>query len=351
MAKKKTNPMAVPTYREKPSKVQRVFWWTLPLALVMLVAGLKFVSMPLVASAANSSYSKGNYEQAERQWRTMALLNVVDRWKTPFGVGTAQLQQGNYVAAIRALTRAYDSAPAVPADLGAVESGAVIPRCDIQHNLALAYEGSADDAVTEGESAVALMGAAADDFERDKHRATAIQAYDSAISGYEQAMTTRTLSSCADDKTAHDREQEKLEAAQAARKALDETPPPDGAGGSDNQDNPDDSDNSTGSDGSGDSGNQGNSGKDPSQEPDEGSGGKPNSGSTPGDSETEDPGNDSGQGSSGDSPKTPGMSPQEKQRREELQKRQDEADREGEQMQQDYGPGNTPGGGSSGQGW
>ncbi len=303
---------------------RRWFWGTFPVALVVLLAGLAAIALPAGSSWANRAFDRSQHATAMTVWGWLSKQKVVDPWKAPFGEGTAALADSAYSQAIQRLSEAYVLAPAVPEDVASLPAGTLVPRCDIQHNLALAYEGEADAQVLSAQEAV-TASQTADDPSADLDSARAF--YDLAIKGYENARTTRTRDGCSDDATAAQREQDKQDAAQTARDKLDESADqPDATAPT-----PDEDDESTPD----------------SQQPDDpdSTGDSDTDDNNPSDSPSSEPSDEPGQQSDPSASATPSPSesldPAEKRRQEELQERQRQAQEQTEQLQQGSAGGGT----------
>lgn len=299
----------------------------MPLALALLLAGVGALALPAGSSWANRAFHSSQYSSAKSVWRWLAKQQIVDPWKAPFGEGTAALADAQYSQAIERLAAAYIAAPAVPKDVASLPTGTLVPRCDIQHNLALAYEGEADANVVNAQEQVTAAEAADDP---SSNIASAQAFYELAIKGYEDARATRTRSGCADDATASQREVDQQAAAQAALDKLN-NPADDATAQEPNQ--PDDQ-------------------KTPdSQQPDDpdSTGDSNTHDNNPSDSPSSDPSDDPGQQQSPSASPTPSpsesLSAAEQQRRQELQDRQRQAQEQAEQSQQ--GSSGTDGTGKS----
>ena len=347
---------------------KRAFWWSLPGAVVLLVVAVKLMSLAVVSTAALDAASDGHYLRAQHRWHLLETLNVVDRWKAPFGVGTAALQGGDWATALTHLQRAYDLAPEVPADVASLPAGTQVPRCDILTNTALAHEGAGDDALADAKDEVQQMqddqaeldasGQTADPTDPtspdpEAHRDAAITALQSAIDAYDAALAARGQDGCAVDTDAKQREQDSRDEAQQlldqlqAPNSSDDSSSPEDPSDSDDSGDLDDSGDSDQSDGSGsdDQGSDDGSGSDDSSDDGDSSDGSSDPSTSP--SPSGSPSSDPGTGSD-----DPDLSPSEQQRRDELKQRQQQAQEEGEEMQQWYGSdGGTGSGSGTGKNW
>lgn len=106
----------------------------IPLAIVVLL-GLKLISMNLAFSLGRGSYTHSDYAGAERSFGMLSILNIVETYKAPFAKGTAELQAKRYDVATRDLQAALDAG--VPRD----------HECQVRLNLVLAWTQMGDQQV------------------------------------------------------------------------------------------------------------------------------------------------------------------------------------------------------------
>ncbi|WP_314140315.1 hypothetical protein [uncultured Plantibacter sp.] len=114
---------------------RRLFWWSLPLVLVALVVGVKFVSLPVVAQSAIAGYRAEDYSGAQLSAGHLFTANVVEPWIAWFDRGTAAAAGQDWVQGTDDLGKALELAP--------TEETA----CIVRVNLARAYETQADEYV------------------------------------------------------------------------------------------------------------------------------------------------------------------------------------------------------------
>src|SRR5688572_7838661 len=107
--------------------------------LLLLVVGVKLLTMVWFSSAGAAAYDDHSHHRAATEFGRLAALNVVEPWREPFGQGAALYRQGELLAAAAAFDEALDAAP---------------ERCEIRFNLAVTIEALGDSML--GEEVIAV---------------------------------------------------------------------------------------------------------------------------------------------------------------------------------------------------
>lgn len=115
----------------------------LPVAAILTFAGGKLIVQDLIARSAVESYGQGAYEESLNTSGQLLFLNVIERWKPDFNMGTNYLQLGALDPARAALERSLALAAAPE-------------QCPIRANLAITIERQADALAQAGDGAGAL---------------------------------------------------------------------------------------------------------------------------------------------------------------------------------------------------
>lgn len=98
-----------------------------PAMLATAVVALKLLSLPVSAGQAATSWEGGNADGTVRAGQAMGVLNMVERWKSPFATGDGHVLRGDYEAARAEFATALEL---VPAD----------ESCKVRVNLVLSLE-------------------------------------------------------------------------------------------------------------------------------------------------------------------------------------------------------------------
>ena len=118
-------------------RLRRRLWaWSAPVVLVVLLVALKLLSLPLFAALSQWAYSEREFERAADLTAPLGVVNVVEPWVHHFDRGAAYAQVGVLEVARQELTRALELAP----DDERVS-------CVIRVDLVLTIEAQGDSAV------------------------------------------------------------------------------------------------------------------------------------------------------------------------------------------------------------
>lgn len=196
------------TPEERRTRRRWLVLGALPLWLPVFGLGLVLTVDDLNARASRAQYESGDYGGAVAGFRVLERLDVVERWKAPFGLGTSRFMDGDRWGALAALDRAL----------------AVVPqehRCTVQINRAVVLETWADEEMAQSAARRAEADALELAVERDPGAAAVAgttpealrtQARDlAAWAGADYAMATeaRQDPACAEqDEEAQDRNQQ-----------------------------------------------------------------------------------------------------------------------------------------------
>jgi len=139
----------------------RIFWRTLPLAVLALVAGVALVALWGFAARAAAVLAAGDPAGAETTYARQRAVTSLwpEPWKAPYNQGTARLLQGEFAGAREALEAALVRVPVAALDEEGRKDPAS-PECAVRRNLARAITGLAQEAGS-GDGAAALAAEAA----------------------------------------------------------------------------------------------------------------------------------------------------------------------------------------------
>lgn len=123
--------------------------WSAPVVALALVAAIFLLFIASVGGVATAAYQDGRDEGALRSYDVLTGVNVVERWKAPYGQGTMRYVLGQAFTATLALERAWELVPHH-------EPVASDDECRVAINLSLAYETLGDDALAAGDAEAAV---------------------------------------------------------------------------------------------------------------------------------------------------------------------------------------------------
>jgi tetratricopeptide (TPR) repeat protein len=235
---------------------QNLLLWSSPLMVLALVVVGKALSVPVVANAASEDFDAQSYAEAADGYHRLQTWNVAEQWKVFFNEGTSVLAAGDLDPAVSLLDEALAAAPALPEDVSSLsaEDAGALPACLVRANLSVAHEMRAEVAhlaadalvveMTAAQEALAALGpdgptdgSAAPDPE--PFRLEAIATYLEAEELYRTANSVRVEGGCPDDDESRQRAVDRETEAREKREALEDPPPPeDGGGGEDDQADP-----------------------------------------------------------------------------------------------------------------
>lgn len=115
---------------------RRVLLWTAVLWLPLLVVGCDMATTPVLARQGAGEYAAGEYEEATETFETVEGGDVVERWKAPFNLGTAE--------AAASVEREYGWWRAIDMLDLALERAPEEHRCTVQLNRAWVWEAMGD---------------------------------------------------------------------------------------------------------------------------------------------------------------------------------------------------------------
>ena len=137
---------------------RRLLAWSAPVVLLLLLVGSLLVGVSLASALARSAYDAGDHAVAAARYDRLKPLTpvVVEPWKAWFNTGTATLRAGEAFAATEELRGALARVPAgtTGAD-GAPDP--TTPECRVRTNLTLAIETMGDEALAQGDPAMAVL--------------------------------------------------------------------------------------------------------------------------------------------------------------------------------------------------
>jgi hypothetical protein len=112
---------------ERRRRRRRLF--ALPIVLVLLAIAFKLVTMSWFSSRGAAAYDEAHYDRSLTEFDRLEVVNVIEPWRAPFGLGTARHRQGDLEGAEAAFRRALELAP---------------ERCDVRFNLVVTIEAQGD---------------------------------------------------------------------------------------------------------------------------------------------------------------------------------------------------------------
>jgi hypothetical protein len=128
---------SVEQYRRRLRR--RLFLWSAPVVLVVLLVALKLLSLPLFAALTQHAYDGRAYERAASLSEPLGVANLVEPWVHHFDRGTAYAQVGVLDVARDEFLAALDLAP----------EGDETVSCVIRTDLVLVIEAQGDAALLE----------------------------------------------------------------------------------------------------------------------------------------------------------------------------------------------------------
>ena len=118
----------------------------IPVALAVVLYGVKVISMDQFASNAASSYADGDMTTAQQNAGRLKFANWFEPWKAFFNNGTTLLALGSYDLATPDLKKAVEL---FEEDKDLEDKEVKETSCLIRGNLAISYEGLGDNLVTD----------------------------------------------------------------------------------------------------------------------------------------------------------------------------------------------------------
>lgn len=143
--------LAPPPTSQRNPFLKRLLWWTLPVALVLLLTGGSLIAL-WAWSASTLRAAEGNdWSQARVAYSQQAALtrHFPQPWVGQYNLGTALVDSGEVDEGLEELRDAYDGVPkAVRSDDGTI--GAFSYECSVRFNLSAALEKQGDSQSKEG---------------------------------------------------------------------------------------------------------------------------------------------------------------------------------------------------------
>ncbi|MGO1542934.1 MAG: hypothetical protein ACTHXA_01185 [Gulosibacter sp.] len=122
---------------------RRLILWTLPVVLLVGAFGLILIGQHLIARTAVTQHLNEEHEEALNTSGQLALVNLVERWKPHYNMGTSYLELDALTEAGEQFTTALGLAS--PAE-----------QCPIRANYAITIEREGDGLMAEGDTEGAL---------------------------------------------------------------------------------------------------------------------------------------------------------------------------------------------------
>lgn len=122
---------------------RRILLWSLAPALLAAAFGTLLIAQHFIARTAVAQYSQEQYEEALNTSGQLALVNLVERWKPHYNMGTSYLE-------LAALPEAGEQFAI------ALQLAAPAEQCPIRANYAITLEREGDDLVIAGNTEGAM---------------------------------------------------------------------------------------------------------------------------------------------------------------------------------------------------
>lgn len=147
--------------RQRRNRRRKLLLRSLAPVVILLLVGLKLVSLGLFTHLGQTEYQASRFDSAANYFHFLSFVNVIERYKAPFNLGTSLYKQGRYADAQKQLETALQT---------------VTPdhECDVRLNLGLTIEAQADAKAAQ-------------------------KSYDEAIVLYDQAKSVLTANHCQPD--------------------------------------------------------------------------------------------------------------------------------------------------------
>lgn len=113
---------------------KRLLLYSLPFCIVLLIAAVKFLSIPILSAVAQNQYNHGQYSHAGTSLSPLHIANWFESYKAPFNHGNSLYKKGDFAEAEQLFRKALESVPEED-------------ECNVRINLALSIEAQADAAV------------------------------------------------------------------------------------------------------------------------------------------------------------------------------------------------------------
>lgn len=125
--------------RTTPRKLRRrLLLWSFPAVLLAGALGLLFIVQHVIAQTAVTQHFEDKHEEALNTSGQLTLINIVERWKPHYNMGTSYLE-------LDALSEASDQF------VVALDLAAPAEQCPIRANYAITLEREGDDMMREGD--------------------------------------------------------------------------------------------------------------------------------------------------------------------------------------------------------
>ncbi|WP_099332369.1 hypothetical protein [Actinomyces minihominis] len=143
-----TNPAPPPT--ERNPRLLKLLWWTMPVVVVLILAGSALVFLWVWSWSASRSAVEGDWSQTaanyQNQWEISR--SFPQAWLTDYNLGSALVDEGEVEGGRDLLLGAFDRVPkATVQEDGSI--GAFSYECTIRFNLSAATELLGDEAVAQ----------------------------------------------------------------------------------------------------------------------------------------------------------------------------------------------------------
>lgn len=243
---------SVQARRARLRRRRTLLLWSSPLMALALVVVGKALSVPIVANAASDDFDAQAYTEAADGYHRLQTWNVAEQWKVFFNEGTSVLASGDLETSVALLGEALAAAPALPDDVASLspEQAGELPACLVRANLSVAHEMQAEVRHTDADALVEEMTAAQEALaalgpdgptdgstppDPEPFRLEAIATYLEAEELYRTANSVRVEGGCPDDDESRQRNVDRETEAREKREALEEPPPPEDGGGGEDQ--------------------------------------------------------------------------------------------------------------------
>lgn len=120
---------------------RRLLLWSAVPVLLLGILALRWLSLPFVAAGATSGFEEGDADRVVGRSRLLAPINVVERWKAPYDLGTGYAMRGEDDRARPQLEKALRRVDGAPEE------------CAVRANLVLVVERQGAKAEGAGDTA------------------------------------------------------------------------------------------------------------------------------------------------------------------------------------------------------
>lgn len=144
--------LPAPQPSERNRRILHLLWWTLPLVVVLLVAGAALIGLWLWSSSTSQAVEREDWAQARVAYESQvsATSRFPQTWIGQYNLGTALVHEGDLDGGLTLLEDAFEGVPkAIIQEDGSL--GAFSYECSVRFNVSAAVEMQGDAAVSAGD--------------------------------------------------------------------------------------------------------------------------------------------------------------------------------------------------------